>query len=255
MSACWGSVLSAIVLSGGRSGGTLRGPLGPRSPPKPPSPRAKMPIVLRKRRRPFVSTLSVSSTTSAAFPSASASPAMPPCDLPARKGSTSMIGTTQRSWKIRTPVARRPCGASISPLSVSTLSTIAVLESAIRNPRNNATRQLPRKAEPTASAAATVKVICENPAAKICCPISLSRLKENSMPIVNRSRMTPTSASPSTSRGSETSASALGPSSMPATMKPGSAGSLRRSNARITSSEPAKTTARSRRMCSSCTVA
>src|SRR3989442_4240568 len=105
-------------------------------------------------------------TTSAAFPSASASPAISPCDLPARKGSKSMIGTTQRSWKIRTPVARRPCGASISPLSVSTLSTIAVLESAIRNPRNNATRQLPRKAEPTASADATVKVICENPAAK-----------------------------------------------------------------------------------------
>ena len=26
-----------------------------------------------------------------------------------------MIGTTQRSWKIRIAVARRPCGASISP--------------------------------------------------------------------------------------------------------------------------------------------
>src|SRR5439155_4017411 len=54
-------------LVGGRSGGRLRGPLGPRSPPKPPSPRAKMLAVLRKRRRPFGSTLSVSTTTTAPF--------------------------------------------------------------------------------------------------------------------------------------------------------------------------------------------
>ena len=167
-------------------------------------------------------------TTSAAFPSASASPAMPPCDLPARKGSTSMIGTTHKSWKIRTPVASRPCGASISPLSVITLSTMAVLDSAIRNPRNSDTRQPPSNASPTASVARIVKPICEKPPTRIWRPISLSRLSENSMPIVNSRRITPTSASPSTSCGSDTSPSALGPSRIPATMKPGSAGSLSR---------------------------
>src|SRR2546426_9032457 len=40
----------------------------------------------------------------------------PPPDRPARNGRTSIIGTTHKSWKISTPVARRPCGASISPL-------------------------------------------------------------------------------------------------------------------------------------------
>jgi len=38
------------------------------------------------------------------------------------------MGTTHKSWKISTPVARRPWGASISPLSVSPLRTMAVQE-------------------------------------------------------------------------------------------------------------------------------
>ena len=167
-------------------------------------------------------------TTSAALPSARSSPPTPPDAFPARKGSTSMIGTTHRSWKIRIPVARRPCGASISPLSVITFNTIAVLDSAIRNPRNSATRQPRKNASPAASVAKMVNPICANPPTRIWRPISFSRLNENSMPIVKSSRITPTSASPSTSRGSDTSPSALGPSRIPATMKPGRAGSLSR---------------------------
>ncbi len=194
-------------------------------------------------------------TTSAALPSARSSPTGPPAAFPARNGSTSMIGTTQRSWKMRTPVARRPCGASISPLSVKTFSTIAVLDSAIRNPRNSDTRQSPSNARPTANVASTVNAICENPPTRIWRPISRRRLSENSMPIVNSSMITPTSARLSTSFGSDTSPSALGPSKIPATMKPGRAGSLNRWKTRMTSSEPAKMTARSRRMCSCSTVA
>ena len=188
--------------------------------------------VLRIARRARGTTVRAATTTptttNAALPNASTSPSGPPSALPARNGSTSMIGTTHRSWKISTPVARRPCGASISPLSVSTLRTIAVLDSAIKNPRNNATRQLDRNAMPTASVARTVNPICADPAARTWRPISLSRLSENSMPIVNSSRMTPTSARLSTRWGSETRPRALGPSRMPATMKPGSAGSLSR---------------------------
>src|SRR5439155_18009047 len=98
---------------------------------------------LRKRARQMVrAAIMTPTTTSAAFPKATSSPTTPPPALPARNGSTNMIGTTQRSWKIRTPVARRPCGASILLASVRTLSTMAVLDSAIRNLRKSANGQL-----------------------------------------------------------------------------------------------------------------
>src|SRR6059036_1000665 len=47
-------------------------------------------------------------TTSTALPSARSSAPAPPPDRPARNGSTSIMGTTHRSWKISTPVASRP---------------------------------------------------------------------------------------------------------------------------------------------------
>src|SRR2546427_691767 len=83
-------------------------------------------------------TTSTPITTSTAFPSASRRPLGPPAARPARKGSTSIMGTTHRSWKISTPVASRPCGASISPLSVSPFKTSAVLDRATRKPSSKA---------------------------------------------------------------------------------------------------------------------
>src|SRR6185295_7051804 len=65
MSAWSGSVLYETDLSGLRSGGTLRGPDGPRSPPKPPSPRTKIDDWPRKRTLPLSSTDSVATTTTA----------------------------------------------------------------------------------------------------------------------------------------------------------------------------------------------
>jgi len=46
-----------------------------------------------------------------------------------------MIGTTAKSWKIRIEIEIRPCGVSISPLSMRYFRTIAVELSAITAPR------------------------------------------------------------------------------------------------------------------------
>ena len=189
-------------------------------------------------------------TTTAALPSASANPAAPPLARPARNGSTNMIGTTHRSWKISMPVASRPCGASISPRSVRILSTIAVLDSPTRQPRNSATCQGGPTTNAAAAVTATVSPICTKPPSTTCRPIVRSRPNENSMPIVKSSRMTPISASSSTRCTSPTSRSAFGPTRTPATMNPGSAGSLRRWNRRMTTSETAKMMARSSRTAS-----
>ena len=179
------------------------------------------------RRGTMVRARMVTPTTiRAAFPRAKASWAAPPVARPARNGSASMIGTTHKSWKISTPVARRPCGASISPLSVSPFSTRAVLERAMRHPRKSATCQGRPSAAATRAATATVSPTCSPPPTRTCRPISRSRLSENSMPIVKSSSTTPTSARLSTRCTSETRPRAFGPSSTPATMKPGRAGSL-----------------------------
>src|SRR5213079_1808411 len=150
-------------------------------------------------------------TTSTALPRARNSAPAPPLDRPARNGRTSIMGTTHRSWKISTPVARRPWGASISPLSVSPLRTMAVLESATRKPKSSDTRQLRWRAMASTQLRATVRPTCAPPPATTCRPISRSRLKENSMPMVKSSRMTPTSARLSTWCTSDTRPSALGP--------------------------------------------
>ncbi len=82
-------------------------------------------------------TISTTTTASAALPRETASaPAPPP--PPRRSGTASTIGTTQRSWKIKTPTMKRPCGASSSPRSPSKRSTMAVLERAKTNPRTTA---------------------------------------------------------------------------------------------------------------------
>src|SRR6266480_126869 len=96
-------------------------------------------------------------TTSTALPRARNSAPAPPPDSPARNGRTSIMGTTHRSWKISTPVARRPWGASISPLSVSPLRTMAVLESATRKPTSRDTLQLRWRAMASTQLRATVR--------------------------------------------------------------------------------------------------
>jgi hypothetical protein len=68
MSACSGSVVYEIDLSGLRSGGAFFAPDGPRSPPKPPSPRTKIDDWPRKRTLPLSSTDSVATTTTAPLP-------------------------------------------------------------------------------------------------------------------------------------------------------------------------------------------
>jgi hypothetical protein len=75
-------------------------------------------------------------TTTAAFPSrpdATAARLRRARAAPS-SGTTSTIGTTQRSWKMSVPTMNRPWGASSSRRSARARSTIAVLESANTKP-------------------------------------------------------------------------------------------------------------------------
>jgi len=211
-------------------------------------------ISARTRGTTVRAATSTPTTTSAALPKATTSPAALPAARPARNGSASIMGTTHRSWKIRTPVASRPWGVSMSPFSVSSFRTIAVLDSAARKPRNRATCHRVVPAAAAAAVAATVSPTWHAPATTTWRPISRSLLSENSIPIVKRSRITPTSARPSTRCTSGIKPSALGPSTTPATMNPGRAGRRRRWKTRTTTSEAPKMTARSRST-SSCSMA
>jgi hypothetical protein len=52
----------------------------------------------------------------------------------ASTGTTAIIGTMARSWKMRTPSEIRPWGESVSPRSARILRTTAVLLSETRKP-------------------------------------------------------------------------------------------------------------------------
>jgi hypothetical protein len=54
--------------------------------------------------------------------------------VPPRIGTTSIKGTTHKSWKIRIPIESRPWGESISALSESIFITMAVLLRLTRKP-------------------------------------------------------------------------------------------------------------------------
>ena len=176
--------------------------------------------------------------------------APPPC--PASAGATSIIGTTQRSWKSRIPTMSLPCGASTSPRSASPLRTIAVLESAIRKPT-----KMPFGAEVPARTARTATTAVVSPTWRLppterMRPRRRSSSRENSRPMVKSRSATPTSASRSTWCGSRTAPRPPGPSSAPATMKPAMVGSRRRLRTSTTASAAAKITTRSRRRPRSC---
>jgi hypothetical protein len=140
------------------------------------------------------------------------------------------IGTIAMSWKRRMPRISLPCGAWISPRSVSRRRRSAVEESVtsipakiargIEAPIGSATR--------ITATTAIVKTTWSGPATRNARPISFSRASENSRPIMKRRTATPISASVSTCSGSPISPSAPGPIKTPVSMKPTAEGSLRR---------------------------
>ena len=137
-------------------------------------------------------------------------------DFPARSGISSTIATTLRSWKIKIPAQRRPFGESISPRSVSSLSTMAVLLIATKKPANTPFSNESPRANATIRTAPAVNITCRRPPANTVRLALMNSSSENSMPIRNNNRIIPTSASISISPVSFTIPSAEGPRSTPA---------------------------------------
>ncbi len=83
-----------------------------------------------------------------------ASPPPSPPAVPARNGTSSIIGTTARSWKMRMDRTMRPWTESISARCCNIFSTMAVEDNATRNPTNTACEGLlprPKASRPKAA--------------------------------------------------------------------------------------------------------
>ena len=72
------------------------------------------------------------------LPSATSAAAGPSARLRESGIERSIIGTTARSWRMRMPTRKRPCGESSSRRSRRSFSTMAVEESATRKPKKTA---------------------------------------------------------------------------------------------------------------------
>ncbi len=125
-----------------------------------------------------------------------------------------------RSWKISRPRLTWPNVVPDSPRSPSSFKTMAVDDSETRNPVNSAGRQPTPNGSSTAIVATLASSTCNPPPPKISVVMRPSFSRLNSMPMVKSSRMTPNSAAAFTSAGSETTPSALGPMTTPASRKP-----------------------------------
>ncbi len=114
--------------------------------------------------------------------------------VPASNGTSRTIRIMPRSWNIRILIVTFPLGVSISALSDSIRSTMAVLLMDTKNPRNIA---IPGGC-PAASAikvtTTMVRSTCIPPPSKIVFLDLINSFSENSIPIVNSNSMTPISA-------------------------------------------------------------
>ncbi len=163
----------------------------------------------------------MSATSPAAFSSGIAKLATEtPSSALARKGVTSIIGTTMRSWKMRMPTVARPWGESVSPRAARDLSTMAVLLRERRNPQKIACRTGTPSIDATRAVRPTTLATCSGPPTSSSPREAVRCGSENSTPIVKSSSTTPISASTWTCSMSETRFSPCGPMRAPATRKP-----------------------------------
>ena len=125
-----------------------------------------------------------------------------------------------KSWNRIIARTVRPTGVSVSARSPSTLSTMAVDESETRKPVNTAgPTPTPNRTSPPVTAP-IVSATWSPPPRKIGRASRAIWASENSTPMENRSRITPTSASWATRSTSRTSPRASGPITAPASRNP-----------------------------------
>ena len=159
----------------------------------------------------------------------------------ASAGSSSIIGTSARSWKSRMPAAACPDGASSSPRPASILNTNAVLDSATRKPATTASGPGVPIARMMAAVNATLTITCTAPPTTRKVTMRLSFSRENSIPTPNSSSATPISASASMLSECSTRPRIPGPASTPAKRYTTMGGTpMRRPNMRSVSGLPRK---------------
>ena len=132
-------------------------------------------------------------------------PTKSPPSVPARNGTASIMGTTFKSWKISKPSAIFPCLLSTSPLFWYRSMIIAVDECATKNPIKSETLNEKPTAIITPRTATVVNTSWSIPPIKTIFFIERRFFREISRPMVNISKITPSSAS------IDTSSSAISP--------------------------------------------
>ena len=124
--------------------------------------------------------------------------------LPSSAGSMAIIGMNIKSCTSRKPVISRPCRLFNSPRSERVFSTTIVLLNAPANPSMTAVfRSNPRRI-PIGTKSQAVMTICKMPPMITTLPRCASSRKEISMPMVNTSSTTPSSATVCTDFSSAT---------------------------------------------------
>ena len=113
-----------------------------------------------------------------------------------------------------------PVGEDVWLRSPSSFRTIAVDDCDTSRPVNSAGLRSAPASTSTPVVRPTAPATCSEPPSSTRRRIAISREIENSMPIVNGSRMTPTSAAASMISRSRTTPRAMGPISTPASRKP-----------------------------------
>src|SRR3990170_7950648 len=101
------------------------------------------------------------------------------------------ISTTARSWNMRTPTERLPCGELTSPLSTRSFNTMAVEEREMTKPRSMATEKDWPMTREMPSTMRTVKPTWKPPPRMPSFLILRSLDTENSRPMVKRRSTTP----------------------------------------------------------------
>jgi len=171
-------------------------------------------------------TTNTSTITPAPFNVSRTSDSLIDAPLPVRKGMSSIMGTMTMSCRMSMDREMPPWGLFISARCWMMRSTMAVDDSVARKPKNTAWPGAYPSDIDRASKAMIVSSTCAPPPRKTCFFSRESSARDSSMPMVNSSSTTPTSAMISTSCTALTSPKPCGPASTPVSRNPTMAGTL-----------------------------
>ena len=139
----------------------------------------------------------------------------PSAAMPFRSNS---IGTTARSWAIKTPTTMRPVSLRSSPISSSIFMATAVLDRLTTKPSSRASSSGQPKSRESARVITVAMAICIAAAIRATFQIVRKARNDSFMAMTNSSSNTPSSASIAIQSRFSTNPRALGPRMTPAKM-------------------------------------